>query len=103
LVNHDFRIACFNEHFFEAFLADNTFNKYFPRLKQYVDNSSKEVLLDYLSGVEGFARDEANPNLRVSDPVHNVASQVARRTRVKWRWTVISSFFSTPAGPDILT
>ena len=60
-----FETECFNEHFFESFLADNTFKKYFPRLKQYVENSPKEVLLDYLNGVEGFARDEANPKVPI--------------------------------------
>ncbi|MDD4975531.1 MAG: hypothetical protein PHY93_14320 [Bacteriovorax sp.] len=61
-----FDTACYNEHFFETLLS--RYQKFFPRLADYVDpqNTDKKNLDDYLIGVEGFARDVADPKIPVN-------------------------------------
>lgn len=62
-----FDTACFNEHFFETLLG--RYKKFFPRLVDYTDprNTSKNDVLEYLKGVEGFARDNADPAIPVNN------------------------------------
>jgi hypothetical protein len=61
-----FDTACYNEHFFETLLS--RYQKFFPRLVDYVDPkiTAKKDLDDYLAGVEGFARDVADPKMPVN-------------------------------------
>lgn len=48
---------CFNENFYETILNKLNFKKSLPRLARYYNNSSKKETMDYILGVEGFARD----------------------------------------------
>lgn len=58
-----FNTQCFNEHFYDTLLNKLDYKKYFPRLDEYVANTPKEEVDQYLIGVEGFARDIPDPKL----------------------------------------
>ena len=61
-----FEVGCFNEHFFD--LLKTRFKESLPRLMNYINpnNTPKKELDEYLKGVEGFARDNPNPNLPIN-------------------------------------
>ena len=61
-----FETACFNQHFFDTFLGQ--FGKFFPRLADYanLNNTPKKDIDGYLSGVEGFARDNPDPLIPIN-------------------------------------
>lgn len=68
-INQDdpvFETACFNSHFFDTMLNKLNFKKFFPRLADYVNTSPKTEVDEYLKGVEGFARDNPNPEIPVN-------------------------------------
>jgi len=48
---------CVRENFFNSFFGDVNLGKYFPRLELYKKQSSKAEMIEYIKGVEGFARD----------------------------------------------
>jgi hypothetical protein len=60
-----FATTCFNEHFFQIIM--NRYKNYFPRLANYLDplKTPQNEINDYLSGVEGFARDNPDPSLPI--------------------------------------
>lgn len=62
-----YETACFNENFFETLLNRAKFRTFFPRLSTYIASSSKQEVIDYLKGVEGFARDINDPK----QPINN--------------------------------
>lgn len=57
---------CFNENFYETILNKLNFKKSLPRLAKYFNSSSKKETMDYLLGVEGFARDNNAPGVPVN-------------------------------------
>jgi hypothetical protein len=61
-----FEVGCFNEHFFD--LLQTRYKESLPRLMNYINpnNTPKKELDEYLKGVEGFARDNPNPNLPIN-------------------------------------
>ena len=61
-----FEADCFNKNFFDIFLK--RYAKYFPRLAAYADPAITPPgeLIDFLVGVEGFARDSTDTTL----PIH---------------------------------
>jgi hypothetical protein len=61
-----FDVNCFNTNFFEALLDKSGMKKNFPRLTDYVLNNSKSDVEAYLSGVEGFARDDSRPGIPIN-------------------------------------
>lgn len=61
-----FETACFNSHFFNTMLNQLNYKKFFPRLNEYVTNNPINEVNEYLKGVEGFARDNPNPNIPVN-------------------------------------
>jgi hypothetical protein len=64
--NPAYETNCFNSFFFETILNKLNFKKYFPRLSKYVNETPRSQVIDYLKGVEGFARDIPNPSLPVN-------------------------------------
>ncbi len=48
---------CVRKNFFSALFDDLKLQKYFPRLYKYKQSSSNKEMIDYIKGVEGFARD----------------------------------------------
>lgn len=48
---------CVRENFFNSFFTDLKLGKYFPRLELYKKSSTKAEMIEYIKGVEGFARD----------------------------------------------
>ncbi len=60
-----FETECFNENFYETLLNKADYKKFFPRLNEYVVTAPKKEVSDYLKGVEGFARDNNDPNIPV--------------------------------------
>lgn len=61
-----FETACFNTHFFETLLNKLNYKKFFPRLNEYVRTTPEAEVNEYLKGVEGFARDNPNPQIPVN-------------------------------------
>lgn len=64
-INHEdpiYETTCFNNYFFNALLDQLNFKKFFPRLDLYVKNTPQGEVDEFLGGVEGFARDNPNPN-----------------------------------------
>ncbi|NOT78402.1 MAG: hypothetical protein HOP07_05300 [Bacteriovoracaceae bacterium] len=57
---------CFNENFYETILNKLNFKKSLPRLAKYYNNSSKKETMEYILGVEGFARDNNAPGVPVN-------------------------------------
>ncbi len=60
-----FETNCFNENFYDVILNKLGYKKTFPRLAQYFAQASKTETMDYLKGVEGFARDDNTPGIPV--------------------------------------
>jgi hypothetical protein len=54
---------CVRENFFNSFFNDLKLEKYFPRLHKYKQTSSKAEMIEYIKGVEGFARDVPDLNI----------------------------------------
>jgi hypothetical protein len=57
---------CFNENFYDVILNKLGYKKSFPRLANYVATASKDETMNYLKGVEGFARDNNAPGVPVN-------------------------------------
>jgi len=53
---------CVRKQFFDTLFVDLNLEKYFPRLKKYKDSVSKNEAVEYIKGVEGFARDVEDLN-----------------------------------------
>lgn len=60
-----FDADCFNNNFYEVILSKLGYEKSFPRLDTYFKTASKTESLDYLKGVEGFARDNNAPGVLI--------------------------------------
>lgn len=60
-----FDTDCFNDNFYETVLSKLGHEKSFPRLDLYFKTASKTESMDYLKGVEGFARDSNAPGVPV--------------------------------------
>ncbi len=60
-----FDADCFNNNFYETMLSKLGYEKSFPRLDTYFKTVSKSESLDYLKGVEGFARDNNSPGVPI--------------------------------------
>lgn len=60
-----FDTDCFNNNFYEVILSKLSYDKSFPRLETYFKTASKAESMDYLKGVEGFARDNNAPGVPV--------------------------------------
>lgn len=54
---------CVRKTFFETLFVDLELGKYFPRLKKYNEEASKREMIEYIKGVEGFARDVPDLNI----------------------------------------
>lgn len=61
-----FELDCYNENFYEIILNKLSFRKSLPRLYSYITKVPKTEALNYLKGVEGFARDNNAPGVPVS-------------------------------------
>lgn len=61
-----YETSCFNENFYDVILNKLGYRKSFPRLGMYYDSVSRKESLDYLKGVEGFARDNNAPGVPVN-------------------------------------
>lgn len=61
-----FETECFNANFFDTILNKLKLKSFFPRLNNYVNNSTHHEAINYLKGVEGFARDLPNPELPIN-------------------------------------
>jgi hypothetical protein len=61
-----FETQCFNDNFFGE--IQGRYKKFFPRLVEYLNpkNTSKQDILEYIEGVEGFARDNPDPKLPIN-------------------------------------
>lgn len=67
-INEDdpvFETDCFNAHFYEEILSKLGYEKSFPRLDAYFKKASKTESMDYLKGIEGFARENNAPGVPV--------------------------------------
>lgn len=60
-----FDADCFNNNFYEVILSKLGYEKSFPRLDTYFKTAPTEESLDYLKGVEGFARDSNAPGVPI--------------------------------------
>lgn len=60
-----FEADCFNNNFYEVILSKLGYEKSFPRLDTYFKTAPKAESLDYLKGVEGFARDNNAPGVPI--------------------------------------
>lgn len=56
---------CFNNNFYEVILSKLGYEKSFPRLGTYFRTATRTESMDYLKGVEGFARDNNAPGVPV--------------------------------------
>lgn len=54
---------CVRKNFFETLFVDLELQKYFPRLNKYNTEASKKEMIEYIKGVEGFARDVPDLNI----------------------------------------
>lgn len=61
-----FELECFNKNYFDIILNQLEYKNYFPRLDEYVKNSSPEEVNGYLRGIQGFARDNDAPGVPVN-------------------------------------
>lgn len=61
-----YELNCFNENFYELILNKLEYKRSFPRLAQYYAQASRTETMDYLKGVEGFARDDNTPGVPVN-------------------------------------
>ena len=61
-----FETSCFNENFYDLVLNKLGYKKSLPRLANYYATASKKETMDYLKGVEGFARDNNAPGVPVN-------------------------------------
>lgn len=61
-----FDANCFNENFYDVFLNKLKFKEKFPRLNAYYTGGSQVETLEYLKGVQGFARDDNSPGVPVN-------------------------------------
>lgn len=61
-----FDANCFNDHFYDFLLNDLNYKESLPRLYQYIHSVPSEEALDYLKGVEGFARDDNRPEVPIN-------------------------------------
>ncbi|MBC7427652.1 MAG: hypothetical protein H7336_03510 [Bacteriovorax sp.] len=61
-----FETSCFNGNFYNVILKNLGYSKSFPLLQKYLHSTSKAEGLDYLIGVEGFARDNNSPGVPVN-------------------------------------
>ncbi len=61
-----FETACFNSHYFDTVLNQLNHKKFFPYLNDYVKNAPATEVEEYLKGVEGFARDNPDPQIPVN-------------------------------------
>jgi hypothetical protein len=65
----EFEKECFNEHFFDVLLNKLDYKNSMPNLNRYIEDktTTKEEIIGYLNGVEGFARDKDEPKYPI-DP-----------------------------------
>ncbi|MBC7713856.1 MAG: hypothetical protein H7177_10985 [Rhizobacter sp.] len=61
-----FESSCYNENFYNVILKDLKFNENFLLLNNYLVTTSVQEGIDYLTGVEGFARDINDPAVPVN-------------------------------------
>lgn len=61
-----YEAGCFNENYYDVILNKLGYRKSFPRLGMYYDSASRAESLEYLKGVEGFARDNNAPGVPVN-------------------------------------
>lgn len=61
-----FEANCFNENFYDLVLNKLGYKKSLPRLNNYYNTASRTETMDYLKGVEGFARDNNAPGVPVN-------------------------------------
>jgi hypothetical protein len=61
-----FEVGCWNEHFYEILLNKLNYKLFFPRLYAYINTSTPEEALGYLTGVVGFARDNNDPKVPIN-------------------------------------
>lgn len=61
-----YETGCFNENYYDVILNKLGYRKSFPRLGMYYDSASRAESLEYLKGVEGFARDNNAPGVPVN-------------------------------------
>lgn len=61
-----FETECYNQHFYQTLLSDLDYKTSMPRLNQYVQTVTPEESAEYLTGVEGFARDSADPKIPIN-------------------------------------
>ena len=61
-----YETSCFNENFYDVILSKLGYEKSLPLLSRYLRAISKTEGLDYLRGVEGFARDNNAPGVPVN-------------------------------------
>jgi hypothetical protein len=57
---------CYNEHFFDLLLNKLGFKNSFPRLNRYYTVAGHQETIDYLLGIEGFARDDNKPGVPIN-------------------------------------
>jgi hypothetical protein len=61
-----FEATCFNKNFYDVFLNKLDYKKSLPRLAVYFNTADRAETMGYLSGVEGFARDDNSPGVPVN-------------------------------------
>lgn len=57
---------CYNEHFFDLLLNKLSFKGSFPRLNRYYTTAGPQESIEYLLGIEGFARDDNNDGVPIN-------------------------------------
>lgn len=63
-----FEKGCYNKHFFNKLLLDLNYKEFMPNLNKYIfeSNTSNDEVQAFLTGVEGFARDDDTPGVKVT-------------------------------------
>lgn len=61
-----FDVTCFNEFYFQMFLNKLNYLKSFPQLTKYIHSSHRDEINQFIVGIEGFARDDARPEMPVT-------------------------------------
>jgi hypothetical protein len=60
-----FDTDCFNNNFYEVILSKLGYEKSLPRLDAYFKSAPSTESLDYVKGIEGFARDNNSPGIPI--------------------------------------
>ena len=61
-----FETDCYNQNFYYVMLNKLGYDKSLPRLANYYQTTNKQETMEYLKGVEGFARDNNAPGVPVN-------------------------------------